>query len=152
MAYTTAEAREQLLDTVAEATDAIGLALAELGEAYEQLDEPTAETLEEELFRPLQLAYGRAKRTYAAFADRHGLMGRTFEPAAPGAPSRGVKGLLEHAVESAAKADGQLVALQDSMLPVEVGDAELRAGLEEVRMLLAGLPGRAQQLVRTFGR
>jgi hypothetical protein len=152
MAYTTAEAREQLLDTVAEAIDAIGLALAELGEAYEQLDEATAETLEQELFRPLQLAYGRAKRTYAAFADRHGLIGRAFEPDAPGAPSRGVKGLLERAVDCAVKADNLLVALQDSMLPVEVGDTELRAGLEEVRTLLAGLPGRAQQLVRTFGR
>jgi hypothetical protein len=152
MAYTTAEAREQLLDTVAEATDAIGVALAELGEAYEQLDEPTAETLERELFRPLQLAYGRAQRTYAAFADRHGLIARTFEPVIPGAPSRGVKGFLDRAVECAAKADSLLVALQDSMLPVEVGDAELRAGLEEVRMLLAGLSGRAQQLVRTFGR
>jgi hypothetical protein len=152
MAYTTAEAREQLLDTVAEAIDAIGLALAELGEAYEQLDEQTGETLEQELFRPLQLAYGRARRTHAAFADRHGLEGRTFEPVVPGAPSSGVKGFLESAVESVAKADRLLATLQDSMLPVDVGDAELRAGLEEVRMLLAGLPGRAQQLVRTFGR
>ncbi len=152
MAYTTAEAREQLLDTVAEAIDAIGLALAELGEAYEQLDEQTGETLEQELFRPLQLAYGRAQRTHAAFADRHGLEGRAFEPVVPGAPSSGVKGFLESAVESVAKADRLLATLQDSMLPVDVGDAELRAGLEEVRMLLAGLPGRAQQLVRTFGR
>jgi hypothetical protein len=152
MAYTTAAAREGLLDTVADAIDAIGLALAELGEAYEQLDEPTAETLERELFRPMQLAYGRAKRTYAAFAERHGLIGRTFEPIIPGAPARGVKGFLDRAVECAAEADSLIVALQDSMLPVEVGDAELRAGLEEVRMLLAGLSGRAQQLVRTFGR
>jgi hypothetical protein len=152
MAYTTAEARGQLLDIIAEAADAIGIALAEVGEAYERLDEPTAETLERELFRPLQLAYGRAKRTHAAFADRHGLIGRTFEPATPGAPSSGVKGFLDHAVECAVEADRLLVALQDSMLPVEVGDAELRAGIEEVRMQLAGLPGRAQRLVRTFGR
>jgi len=152
MAYTTAEAREQLLDTIAEAIDAIGLALAELGEAYEHLDEQTAETLEQELFRPLQLAYGRAKRTYAAFADRHGLVGRAFEPVIPGAPSSGVKGFLDRAVEYAAKADGLLVTLQDSMLPVDVGDAELRAGLAEVRTLLAGMPGRAHQLVRRFGR
>lgn len=152
MTYTTAQAREQLLDTVAEATDAIGLALAELGEAYEQLDEQTAETLERELFRPLQRAYGRAKRTCASFADRHGLNGRAFQSVAPGAPSRGVKGLLDRAVEYAAKADSLLATLQDSMLPVEVGDGELRAGLEEVRMLIAGLPGRAHQLVRTFGR
>ena len=38
------------------------------------------------------------------------------------------------------------------MLPVEVGDPELRAGLEEVRELLSALPGRARQLVRTLGR
>jgi len=152
MAYTTAEARQQLLDTIAEAIEALGRALTEVGEAYEQLDEQTAETLEQELFRPLQLAYGRAKRTYAAFADRHGLISRAFEPVAPGAPSKGVKGFLDGAVEAAGKADSLLAALQDSMLPVQVGDAELRAGLEEVRMLIGDLPGRAHQLVRTLGR
>ena len=35
MAYTTAQAREQLLDSVAQAIEEIGLALASLGEAYE---------------------------------------------------------------------------------------------------------------------
>jgi hypothetical protein len=38
------------------------------------------------------------------------------------------------------------------MLPVEVGDAELRAGLEQVRTLLGTLPGRARQFMRTLGR
>jgi hypothetical protein len=152
MAYTTAEGRQQLLDAVAEAIDAIGFALAALGEAYEQLDERTADTLERELFIPVQLSYGRAKRTYAAFADRYGLSGRAFEPVIPGAPSRGVKGFLDSAVEAAGRADSLLAALQDSMLPVEVGDAELRAGLEDVRTLLGELPGRARQLVRTLGR
>ena len=50
-----------------------------------------------------------------------------------------MKGLLERAVDCAIKADSLLVALQDSMLPVEVGDAELRAGLEQVRVLLGDI-------------
>jgi hypothetical protein len=152
MAYTTAEATQQLLDTVADATDEIGFALASLGEAYERLDEDTADKLEQELFLPIQMAYGRAKRAHAEFADRHGLPSRVFELPSPGAPSLGVKGLLDSAVESAGKADSALATLQDSMLPVEVGDANLRAGLEEVRRLLGDLRGRARMLVRTMGR
>jgi hypothetical protein len=152
MAYTTADAREQLLNTVAEATEVMGFALAALGEAYEQLDERNADRLERELFRPVQLAYGRAKRTHTAFAQRHGLASRSFEPALPGAPSRGVRGFLDDGVQAAHRADEMLATLQDSMLPVEVGDAELRAGLEEVRTLLDGLPARARQFERTIGR
>jgi hypothetical protein len=152
MSYTTAEARQQLLDTVAAATEEIAFALAALGEAYEQLDERSAENLERELFRPVQLAYGRAQRTYLEFAERQGLASRTFQPASPGAPSRGVKGFLDSAVEAVASADGALATLQDSMLPVEVGDADLRAGLQQVRELLGGLSGRARELVRTLGR
>jgi hypothetical protein len=152
MAYITAEARQQLLDAVAEAIDEIGLALAALGAAYEQLDERTADTLEKELFRPVQVAYGRAKRTHAGFASRYGLRARSFDPATPGAPSTGVKGFLETAMDAVSRADGALATLQDSMMPVEVGDAELRAGLSEVRRLLGDLRGRARQLVRTLGR
>jgi hypothetical protein len=152
MAYTSAEARQQLLDTVAGATAQIGLALAFLGEAYERLDEHTADKLERELFLPVQMAYGRAQRTHAEFAARHGLPGRVFEPASPGAPSQGVRGLLDRTVEAVGKADSALAALQDSMLPVEVGDADLRAGLAEVRRLLGDLRGRARELVRTLGR
>jgi hypothetical protein len=152
MAYTTAQAREQMLQSVAQAIAEAGVALASLGEAYEQLDEQSADRLEEELFRPVQLAYGRAKRTYTEFAARHDLPSQTFEPASPGAPSHGVKGFLDSAVDAAGRADGMLAALQDSMLPVEVGDPELRAGLEEVRTLLGDLPGRARQFVRTLGR
>jgi hypothetical protein len=152
MAYTTAQARQDLLDALAGATDEIGLALANLGEAYELVDEHTADKLEQELFRPVQSAYGRAQRTHAEFAERHGLPGREFLPAPAGAPSMGVKALLDNAVEAAARADGALSALQDSMLPVEVGDAELRADLEAVRRLLGDLRARARELVRTLGR
>ncbi len=152
MAYTNAAARQQLLDSIAVAIDDIGDALASLGVAYEQLDEAHADDLEDRLFRPVQRAFGRAKRTYAGFADRHRLTVREFATPAPRAPSTGVKGLIEGAVESVGRAEMELVALQDSLMPIEVGDAELRAGLAEVRELIGGLSGRARAFVRTFGR
>ena len=66
MAYTSAEARQDLLDAFAEAIEHIGVALADLGAAYELLDERNADRLEEELFGPVQRAYGRAKSTVCA--------------------------------------------------------------------------------------
>jgi hypothetical protein len=152
MAYGTREARQELLDTIAEAIERIGVALAAVGAAYEQLDENTADRLEEELFRPLQVAYGRAQRTHTGFAARHGLPARRFEPATAGAPSRGVRGFLEIAMDAVAEADETLADLQDSMRPVEVGDAELRAGIAEVREALAPLSERTRQLIRVLGR
>jgi len=152
MAYASQEARQDLLARVAEAIDELGRALAALGDAYDQLDERTADLLEEQLFRPLQAAYGRAQRTHAAFAARYGLPGRTFAATGPGAPSRGVREFVETAADAVTEADETLADLQDSMLPVEVGDPELRAGLAAVRELLAALPERAQQLLRGFGR
>ena len=50
------------------------------------------------------------------------------------------------------RADRTLAQLQDSMRPVEVGDAELRAGLSEVRRLVAPWPHAANELVRGLGR
>jgi hypothetical protein len=38
------------------------------------------------------------------------------------------------------------------MLPIEAGDPELRAGLAEIRELLAGVPAAAAAFMRTFGR
>jgi hypothetical protein len=152
MAYTNAEARQELLDIVAEAIDELGTALAALGEAYEQLDEHHGDELEAQLFRPVQVAYGRAKRTYGAFATRHALAARAFEAASAGAPSTGAKGFVADAVEAVGAADTILSTLQDSMLPVEVGDPELRAGLSEVRELIGDLPARAREVVRTLGR
>ncbi len=150
--YTTADARRQLLDTLAAAADSLGAALASLTEAYELLDEGNADRVEQELFRPVQTAYGRARRTHDEFAARHGLPARTFEPAVPGAPSKGAKGFLDAAVQEIGSADLTLATLQDSMLPVEVGDPELRAGLEQVRELLGHLSTRAHELERTLGR
>lgn len=152
MAYVTAEARQDLLDALAAATDDIGIALGALGDAYELLDDVSAEQLEDALFGPVQAAYGRAQRTHAEFADRHGLPRRTFASPAPGAPSRGVKGFLEQAVDAVGRADRALAELQDSMLPVEVGDAELRAGMSAVRRQLGDVSGRARQLVSRLGR
>jgi hypothetical protein len=152
VAYTNAEAQQDLLDIVAEAIDELAVAIAALGEAYELLDDQHADELEEQLFRPIQTAYGRAKRTYGAFADRMKLSARGFDPATPGAPSTGTKGFVEAAVKAVGAADVVLSTLQDSMLPVEVGDRELRTGLGEVRELIAPLPGRARQVLRTVGR
>lgn len=152
MAQTTVEARQQLLDRVAEVTEEIGFALASLGAAYEQLDETRAGELEEKLFRPVQLAYGRARRTHTEFAGRHGLTSRNFEPPSAGLPSIGAKGFIDNAVVAVGKADIGLATLQDSLLPVEVGDAKLRAVLAELRELVGGLAQRARELVRTIGR
>jgi hypothetical protein len=153
MAYTTEEGREELLDGLADAIEDIAVALAALGAAYELLDEHTADVLEEKLFGPVQVAFGRAKRTYSQFVDRTGQAdNRTFEPAVPGVPSTGARAFIDAAVSAAAQADGALASLQDSMLPVEVGDPELRAGLTEVREHLGGLGQRARELERTLGR
>lgn len=152
MTYVAAQARQDLLDTVADAIDEIAVALAALGDAYELLDEVGADKLEEELFRPVQTAYGRAQRTHAAFAGRFGLPTRAFSPAGSGAASRGVKGFVDDAVEAIAQADGTLSSLQDSLLPTEVGDQELRAGLAEVRRLIGDVPARAERYVSRFGR
>ena len=152
MAYTSAEARQELLDAFAEAIEHIGLALAALGAAYEQLDEHNADRLEAELFGPVQRAYGRAKSAYAQFADRHGMPSRGFATPSPGIPSTGAKGFIDSAVNAAAQADGELSGLQDSSLPTEVGDVELRAALTEVREQLGGVRRRARELERTLGR
>ena len=152
MTYTTADGRQQILDALGAAADEIAIALALLSEAYEHLDESTAERLEEQLFRPLQNAYGRAKREHSAFAQRHEMESRAFTTPSPVAPSSGTKGLIDAAVDAARGADGMLGELQDSMLPVEVGDTELRAGLSNVRELLAGARARARELVRVLGR
>jgi hypothetical protein len=152
MTYTTAEARQQLLDTLAAAADQIGAALTYLGEAYEQLDDYAAERLEEELFRPVQGAYGRAQRVHAEFAGRHGLPSRVFAAQTPHVRAHNAKGIIDSAVEAVGRADSALAGLQDSMLPVEVGDTALRAGLEQVRVLLGEIPERARRLERTLGR
>jgi hypothetical protein len=63
-----------------------------------------------------------------------------------------VQALIERAADAAYDADQSIAELQDSMLPVEVGDPELRAGLSQVRETLAPVPSRARGLIRTVGR
>src|SRR3954451_24544094 len=153
MAYVTQEARQELLATIGEAVDELNGAIAALGAAYEQLDDAAADRLEEQLFRPVQVAYGRAQRTATGFAERHGLPApATDAPGSAGLPSQGVRGFVENALEGVEEADRILIELQDSMRPVEVGDAELRAGLADVRELLRQMPDRVQAFLRTFGR
>jgi len=152
MAYSAGEARGQLLEDMAEAADQLALALASLGEAYEELDEQTADELEQQLFRPTQSAYGRLRRTHAEFAARFGLPGRSFESSSGGLHSADPRVYVERAVEAIEQADHVLAELQDSMMPVEVGDRELRAGLSETRETIAELPARARRLMRTKGR
>jgi hypothetical protein len=152
MSYSAAEARQQLLDDMADATDQLALAVAALTEAYEELDEQTADHLEEELFRPVQQAYGRLRRTHAEFAERHGLPTRTFAPSSGGQHSGDPRVYVERAVEAIERADQGLADLQDSMMPVEVGDRELREGLSATREAIAELPARARRLMRAQGR
>jgi len=152
MTYSSDAARQDLLDAVADAIDDLARALAALGAAYELLDQHKADALEESLFGPVQAAYGRARRTHTEFAARHDRAQRTFTTATPGAPSGGLKGYVDDAVAAVTSADATLATLQDSMMPIEVGDPELRAGLAKVRELVADVPQRARALSRTFGR
>jgi len=54
MAYSTADARQEILDVIADAADHIGVALAALGAAYELVDEAAGDRLESTLFRPVR--------------------------------------------------------------------------------------------------
>ena len=152
MSYTTSEGRRELLEATARAIDELAVAGAHLAEAYELLDESTGDRLEEACFRPVQLALGRAKRTHTEFAARHGLEPIRFDEAGGGLPSQGAAALIGRAVEAAGAADRELAELQDTMLPIEAGDAELRAGLTSIREPLGGLPGRAREFLRGLGR
>lgn len=152
MAITHGEARQQIIDDLEVAIDQLALGVACLSEAYEQLSVASADQLEAELFRPAQKAFGRAKRTHDEFAGRFDLSGRDPEPPSPGLKSQGAKAFVEKAVGATAAADGTLAELQDTMLPIESGDAELRQGLSDVRALLDGIPVAARELLRTLGR
>lgn len=152
MAYREADGRQQLLDVLGEAIDHLHVAMVALGEAYEALDDTNADRLEAELFRPVQAALGRATRVHSAFAARVGLASRTWTPPAPRRSSGGPKGFVDQTTSAVASADQVLATLQDSMLPVDVGDAELRSGLGEVRTLVGEIGPRARRLLSTLGR
>ena len=152
MTYTTSEGRQELLDTIAQAADELALASASLSEAYEQLDEDSGDRLETDCFRPVQIALGRAKRAHTEFAGRHGLRAASFEQQPTGLPSQGAAGFISAAVDAVAAADHTLAELQDSMLPVEAGDQELRTALQSIREPIGSVPDAAAQFLRGLGR
>lgn len=147
-----ADARQDLLDALAEGIEEMAKALATFGEAYELLDENSQDRLEDELFGPVQKAYGRAQRTYNAFAERRGLPTRTFSEVSPGTHARSPREYLERGVEAVDEAEERLIELQDSMMPVTYGDPELRAGLADVRALVNSARERSGDFLRTLGR
>jgi hypothetical protein len=152
MPYTRQEGQQQMLDSIERASQEIGVALTAVGEAHEQLDEQAADRLEAQMFRPLQRAYALARRTRTEFASRSGVFAGELEEQTRGAPARGPKGFVEDAVQAVEQADATLAQLQDSMLPVEVGDADLRSALSSVRELIGQVPPAAREMLRTFGR
>lgn len=152
MAVTMDQARGQIVAELGGAIVQIGFSVACLGAAYELLDEINADRLEAELFRPAQRALGRAKRANSRFATDHGLSAPDGEIPEPVGVSEGVKSLVERSVTAAAGGSRRIAELQDSMLPIEAGDPELRAALAEVRELVDGLAGPAREFLRTLGR
>jgi hypothetical protein len=149
---TTDEGRRRIVGDLTQAIGTLDLTLACLAEAFDLLATGTADRMETELFRPAQKALGRAKRTQAAFASAHGLEIEQPSPASAGPPSQGAKALIERSIDAAGEADRTLAELQDSMLPIEVGDPDLRAGLSDVRALVGALPAPARELLRGLGR
>lgn len=152
MTYTNIEGRKKVLSDLGIAIEQIAVSLAALESAYEQLDDDHAAELEARIFRPAQLAYGRAKRTHREFSARSNLPARSFDSTGPGPQSQSVQTLIDRAAYAAAQADQTISTLQDSMLPVEVGDPVLRAGLSQTREALAAIPLGARDVVRTVGR
>ena len=152
MTFSTAEARDRIIGDLEAAEEELGFAVASLGEGFEALPEGSADRLEGELFRPVQKAYVRTKRTRTAFAQRVGRDTDEPQPKPVGPPSQGAKGFIQEAVAAASQADLILSELQDSMMPVEGGDGELRAGLSEIRELLSPIRVSAGSFLRTLGR
>ena len=152
MAFTTREAHEQIVNELGWAVGQIALASECLSDAYEELDVTTADRLEEELYRPLQRAFGRAKRTLVDFAAQTGLEPSEGEPDSAGPPRLTVKQKIERALALAADGGQRIAELQDSDMAIASANAELRAGLAETRRLLAELCSRGPSFLRSFGR
>jgi hypothetical protein len=107
--------------------------------------------MEQVLHRPLQSAYGQLKRTNAEFARRFGLVAPDALDSTQPAPED-PRLALENAADAIQAADDMLAELQDSLLPVEVGDQELRAGLSGTRTAIAPLPAACDEMISRFGR
>ena len=151
MSYTTGSGRQQILEDAAAAAYPLNSALAAIAEIFDHLDEPTADRMEAIVFKPLQGGYGLLRRTLTEFATRSGLEPPQFyEP--PVALPSSAHAVLEHISEWAGEADQIIAELQDTLLPVEVGDPELRAGLSGTRTQIAKVPSAVVELLRTLGR
>ena len=151
MSYTNDSGRRQIISDCVAGANYMGDALAALGEVYELLDDQTAERMEESVFKPTQAAYGQLKRTLTEFATRFGLPQPTFPASIVPAPTD-PHTTLDRVADLVASADEAVSELQDTLLPVEVGDAELRAGLSRTRTLIGRVPASAEELIRTLGR
>jgi hypothetical protein len=100
----------------------------------------------------VQAAYGRARRARAEFAERYALRDGTLEPHPGAVGVHDPRTHIERALEAVQAADQGIADLQDSMLPVDVGDPQIRAGLSETRSLIAEVPAHARQILRILGR
>lgn len=152
MAITREEAVEQILDELGNGIERTALALACLGAAYEALTTAPADRLEEGLYGPVQRAFGRGMRAHSRFSEQNGRERRSFPQPDAGVASQGPRAFVDRAVVAAANADRALSELQDTSLLIEFGDSELRAGVAEMRELLAPLPVSAREFLRTLGR
>jgi hypothetical protein len=151
MAYTTEEGRNQILDDSVAAVNDLAQALGALGDVYDLLPEQEADELEIHIFAPLQKAYGLLKRAHTEFAQRSGLTPRYFNDVEQG-PVEEARDTVERVADLIQGADDAIAELQDTLLPVEVGDRELRDALSGTRELLAHLPGNCDEFVSRHGR
>jgi hypothetical protein len=153
MTYTSHEGRERILRESGEAAAALLGSIEALGAAYEALDDNAAQDLESRLYDPVGRAAKTLLATAAAFAQR---CDEPFErPVAKhfaGGREDGPRQYVDAAVALVGEADALLAELQDSLLPIEVGDAPLREGLAATRRTVASLPQAARELERTLGR
>lgn len=153
MTYDTAQARRALLDELLGAAGDIAIAIAYASAAYDRLDDTSGDRLEEQVFAPLQKALGALRRAIDEFAARHGdPAARAGSPPPEPHASQGVAALLESCAAAARAADGHLSTLQDSLVLIDLGDADLRAGVSDARRRLGGVPAAQRTFVRTLGR
>ena len=152
MAYTNAQAREQLLAELAAAADEVGLALACLGEATSSSTRPPPSASRTSCSARSRRPTGRRSAPTPNSPAGTGLPEHEFEAARPQVREHDASAIMERAAAAVSRADLALATLQDSMLPVDVGDPPLRAGLEQVRMALADTSRRTREITRTLGR
>ena len=126
--------------------------MTSLGDAYEWLDEQTADRMEDEIFRPAQAAYGRAQRTHAAFSERHELTRSHFDEAGHTGHPGDARGAIERAAASLTEADAILATFRIRCCRSTSAIRSCAPGSRAVRELIAPLPHQARQLLRMLGR